>query len=268
MHERSASHGTDAYLQEAPAPGPTPTVAVLMEQVEGALEREDWIGAKTLLATVRQLMKDPSGVRPEDPHIIQQLALATYKSKTPTAEAALQEALEILQVVHAPDSHDPETLGLCAAIHKRLWQLKGLRPDLDAAIGYTQKGFLLRQDYYNGINLAFLLNVRASISEGAEAVTDFVLARRVRREVVEICNGLLHSGKKLGPEEKYWIMATLAEAWSGLDEQKRERAKQEAYAVAPKSWMKNSTEEQLGRLQPLLEKSPLQTFGLEGAENQ
>jgi hypothetical protein len=268
MHERSASHGADAYLQEAPPPGPTPTVAVLMEQVEGALEREDWIGAKTLLATVRQLMKDPSGVRPEDPHIIQQLALATYKSKTPTAEAALQEALEILQVVHATDSHDPETLGLCAAIHKRLWQLKGLRPDLDAAIGYTQKGFLLRQDYYNGINLAFLLNVRASISEGAEAVTDFVLARRVRREVVEICNGLLHSGKKWDPEEKYWIMATLAEAWSGLDEQKREKAKQEAYAVAPKSWMKNSTEEQLGRLQPLLEKSPLQTFGLERAENQ
>ena len=266
---RSESLGEPEASEPPASSAATPTVSVLMEQVDAALEREDWNGAKALLATVRQLMKDPSGVRPEDPHIIQQLALATYKSKAPTAEAALQEALQILQAVHATDSHDPETLGLCAAIHKRLWQLKGLREDLDAAIGYTQKGFLLRQDYYNGINLAFLLNVRASISEGAEAIADFVLAQRVRREVVEICNGLLDSGKKLTAEEKYWIMATLAEAWYGLDQpEKCEEVKHEAYAIAPKGWMKKSTEEQLATLQPMLEKSPLKSLGLEKAQAQ
>ena len=247
----------------ASVPSTAPTVAVLMEQVETARQRQDWVTARALLTTVRQMMKDPSGVRPEDPHIIQQLALATYKSQLPTPELALQDALRILQVVNAAESHDPETLGLSAAIHKRLWQLKELPADLDAAIEFTQRGFLLRGDYYNGINLAFLFNVRSSISEGAEAVTDFVLARRTRRAVVEICNEALASPEKLDPEDRYWILSTLAEAWCGLEEpQQCEDAKQQAYAIAPKAWMKESTEQQLARLQPLLENSPLVSLGL------
>ncbi len=35
---------------------------------------------------------------------------------------------------------------------------------LDTAITAYQRGFYIRNDYYNGINFAFLLNVRAAAS--------------------------------------------------------------------------------------------------------
>jgi hypothetical protein len=51
-----------------------------------------------------------------------------------------------------------------------------------------ERGFYLRNDYYNGINFAFLLNVRAAnAAEPAEAIFDFVRARHVRKEVLSIC---------------------------------------------------------------------------------
>ena len=87
---------------------------------------------------------------------------------------------------------------------------------LDISIDTYGKAFLLKNDYYNGINHAYLLNVRAAQSPPAEAVADFVLAQRVRRKVIAICDALLAGGPP--QEETYWILATLAEAWLGLGE--------------------------------------------------
>ena len=59
---------------------------------------------------------------------------------------------------------------------------------LDQAIRGYERGFYLRNDYYNGINYAFLLNVRAVHgADFAESIADFVQARRVRLEVITIC---------------------------------------------------------------------------------
>jgi len=40
---------------------------------------------------------------------------------------------------------------------------------------------VMKDDHYNGINLAFLLNVRATLSPAREAIADAVIAERVRR---------------------------------------------------------------------------------------
>jgi hypothetical protein len=46
----------------------------------------------------------------------------------------------------------------------------------------------LKDDHYNGINYAFMLNVRASVSTvKPDAIADFVWAKRVRRRVIELC---------------------------------------------------------------------------------
>jgi hypothetical protein len=227
-----------------------PTIGVLMEQVEGAKKSGNWVGAKALLSSVR-LMKN-------DPYIIQQLALATYKSAQPTPRQALEEARGILSELDPASSHDSETIGLWGAVHKRLYELTQERAYLDAAIAAYEKGFYLRNDYYNGINAAFLFNVRAAVSPPADAIADFVLAQRIRQQVIGICEGLLASSRRL--DDEYWVRATLAEAWLGLgDAQKSQEALDQAAPFA-EAWMRQSTADQLAKLKPLLDKSPLKAL--------
>ena len=235
-----------------------PTVSVLMEQVESAEKCGNWALAKTLLSSVRLMKKDPTGVRAEDPYIIQQLALATYKNAQPTARQALEEARDILSQLDPAASHDTESVGLWGAVHKRLYELTQDRAYLDAAIAAYEKGFYLRNDYYNGINAAFLFNVRASLSPPADAIADFVLAQRIRRQLIGICEGLLAPGRRL--EDEYWVRATLAEAWLGLGEAQKSQEALDQAAPFAEPWMQESTAPQLAKLKPLIDASPLKAL--------
>jgi hypothetical protein len=254
----------------APAAAAT-THSAWMQQVEDAVARQDFITAKSLLAAVRNMMRSEAPDRPEDPYIVQRLALLTYKSKHPTEDASLREAQALLAAFDPDTSNDTETLGLWGAVHKRLWSLTGEMPHLDASIRAYERGFYLRNDHYNGINLAFLLDLRASrATEPAEAVADFVLSRRVRREVKDICEKWLAQNPPVtappGPasqaaqqaaEQRYWILATLGEALLGLGDPAARRQLDLAYAAAPSPWMSATTREQIARLEPLLADSPL-----------
>ncbi|MFL6282732.1 MAG: TRAFs-binding domain-containing protein, partial [Pyrinomonadaceae bacterium] len=208
--------------------------------------------AKALLEYVRGAMKK------EDPYVIQQLALVTYKSRLPTPLAALEEARELLLTLAPVTSNDTETLGLWGAVHKRLWELTKESAHLDEAVHAYERGFYLRNDYYNGINLAFILNVRAAnAASRADAIADFVQAERVRREVLAICEEVMRDGGPPG-DDKYWILATVAEAYLGVgDEANAEKSFQEAAAIASAGWMKESTIEQMDKLRALLANSPL-----------
>ena len=87
-------------------------------------------------------------------------------------------------------STDTETLGLYGAVRKRLWDATGATAHLDKAIWAREKGFYVKNDYYNGINLALLLNVRAARSaesQPSEAIADFITAQRIRRRVLALC---------------------------------------------------------------------------------
>jgi MAP3K TRAFs-binding domain len=263
-----AAASSAASSAASAAPPPDPTLSVLMEQAKAAQGRSDFATAKNLLTLVRDMMK-PKGQddpRQEDPYIIQQLALATYKSKQPTPQEALEEARELLKTLTPETSNDTETLGLWGAVHKRLWDLTGEAAHLDEAVRGYERGFYLRNDYYNGINLAFLLNVRAdNAASRAESVADFVQAERVRREVLAICECVLKEG--ILPEgERYWALATMAEAYLGIgDDAGAQQKLDEAFAPASVAqWMKESTREQLDKLRRLLADSPLKYVREEG----
>jgi hypothetical protein len=292
-----------------------PTLSVLLEQAAEAKKRKDFGAAIRLLGVIRDMMrpKPPEGeeadvIAPqEDPYIIQQLALLTYKGaendadkmkrKTPPAaaevvraklRAAYEEAATLLETLSPHTSNDTETLGLWGAVHKRLWDLtRGATPDeanvhLNEAVRSYERGFHLRNDYYNGINFAFLLNVRAAEnaeSVPAEAVADYVQARRVRGEVRSICEEWLESNKQPDAAEagdkavtqylrnKYWVVASKAEALLGMGEgAAAEAAYEEAYALAAEEWMVDSTKEQRQKLEPLLDesRSPLKYVKTDG----
>jgi hypothetical protein len=230
----------------------------LMEKVDEAQSKGDFVKAKALLSSLREMAREGEQDKPEDPYIIQRLALVTYKSNQPTRKAALNEARALLLALNPATSNDTETLGLWGAVHQRLWDETHERADLNEAVRGYERGFYLRNDYYNGINLAFLLNLRAANTETrADAVTDFIEAQRVRREVLAICEKELADGSP-SDQSRYWVIATMAEAYLGIgDEAQAEKRFNEAAAVASQNWMSESTREQMSKLRPLLADSPL-----------
>lgn len=246
------------------------THSELMKEVDKAQKAGDWATAKVFLTTIRKNLQVDNDKK-EDPYILQRLALITYKSKSPNELDALKEAHGYLQLLGPQDSNDPETLGLWGAVHKRVWELTQKPEYLDESIRAYERGFYLRNDFYNGINYAFLLNIRAGESKDpAEAVADFVQGRRVRKEVLSICNKWLKDNPEPTESEgagnmkedywksRYWVQATIGEAYTGLeDEVLATESLQTAYAIAAEKWMIESTETQIKKLQQLLNKSPL-----------
>jgi len=199
-------------MAAAPAPMSAPTdsksFADLMDSFRLARDSSDWVMAIAYLKRLRTM-------QPQDPFILQQLALATYKSGLPDKLTALQQAKAILAELSPATSADAETVGLWGAVHKRLWETGQDRADLDHGISAYERGFYLKNDYYNGINYAFMLDVRASLSQGDEATADRVLARRVRTRVLDICEGKLKA-RDFPPDDAFWIGATKVEALVGL----------------------------------------------------
>jgi len=220
--------GTAAMLEAAapqPAPSSLPTdstsFAGLLEKFRAAKRAAnkalDW-------ATPLELLGRLKTMQPDDPYILQQLALATYKNERPDIKVSLMQAKIILGDLAPQTSSDAETVGLWGAIHKRLWDELKNNDDLDEAVRAYARGYYIKTDYYNGINYAFMLNVRAVTTTGDEALADRVLARRIRQQVLAICNRLLEaapgSGEPVaGSDEPFWIGATKVEALFGLGRQ-------------------------------------------------
>lgn len=224
---------------------PKETLSAIVESAKESIDAGDFIKALEPLKLAREI--DPNNV-----YLLQQLVLATYKGGQPSKVEALNNALEQLGALEPDKSTDTETLGLAGAIYKRLWEETENRGCLTTAIDYYEKGFQIKHDYYNGINLAYLLNVRSVLCEGDDAIADRVLARRVREQVVAICNKLLNDNfDKRG--DKYWVWATLEESYFGLGRTAEwETAKKEAVALANIDWQRKSTEEQIGKLNLIL----------------
>jgi tetratricopeptide (TPR) repeat protein len=222
------------------------TLSTIVEKAKTALDAEKFEEAIPLLNLAHEL--DPA-----NSYIIHKLSLATYKSKKPTHVDALEKALNILVQLDLNTSTDPETLGLAGAIHKRLWEELKDQADLSASIAFYEKGYRIKNDYYNGINLAYLLNVRAcETGDRDDAIADKVFAKRVRQQVVEICEELQRSNFE-DRGDRYWILATLEEAHFGLGNTERYlEAKDKAEAVSKAKWERDSTEEQIAKLGALV----------------
>lgn len=289
----------DSIIQKADG-ADKPRYSEQMDKVREAQKQGNWFKMQTLLEIIRDSQaearakaRQAASVQvdqdaPEDPHILQQLALATYKSKQPTEQEALLAARGLLELLNPHTTNDTQTLGMWGSVNKRLWNLakRTAAPTepqpksanfLDEAIRANKRGYYMGNDYYNGISLALLLNMRAAepTAPVAEAIADYVLAQRTRKEVVDICDQWL-AARATAPAstdddplaepeqqreaaERYWVMANQAEAYLGLgQDEKANQLLQQAYALAPEAWMKTTTDEQLDQLRELLAVNPLQ----------
>jgi hypothetical protein len=268
-----------------------PTLSMLIQLGEQAITDSDFALAKTLFARAIGINKpklpEQQGTLRQDPYLIQRLALATYKAKQPDRPStvkALYDALAVLDPLKPDESNDPETVGLSGAIEKRLFDNgEGLK-HLDRAIERYTRGYYLRMDYYNGINCAYLQNVRTETARDptdADKIADLVYANRIRREVLELCDRELlaieksrqqpaaaemltgpetaqikEDQKKSDRERSFWILATKAEAYFGLGEMANyQEARFQALAIdpPPAHWMIDTFDFQIARLKGLLE---------------
>jgi MAP3K TRAFs-binding domain len=263
MHEAAAPH---------PAPSSRPTdstsFAELLEKFRAAKraakKAPDWAKPLELLGRLKTM-------QPTDPYILQQLALATYKHEQPDKKVSLIQAKIILGDLAPQTSSDAETVGIWGGIHKRLWEELKSNDDLEEAVRAYARGYYIKTDYYNGINYAFVLNVRAASATGEDAVVDRALARRIRQQVLAICDRLLAAapGSDESSDEPFWIGATKVEALFGLARQdeaiklksevlakERERLKKasgnSATASDEADWKEDSLTRQLEKLGKLL----------------
>ncbi len=211
------------------------SLSSIIDAAEAAKGRQEFAEAIRLFETAIET----AGQEKPDTFLAQRLALVTYKNgeardadgnlDRDRAIAALGEAEKILARYCAPKiSTDPETLGLSGALNKRLFDLTGDLEYLNRAIASYERGFYVKQDYYNGINVAFMYTVRSLLLEDRfDAIVSFGHANMIRRKVGEICREIIDSDEFHSRGDRQWVLMSLAEVYQGLgqtaDEQRLAR---------------------------------------------
>lgn len=208
---------------------PADTLAGIIDRAEAAKKAERFAEAIDGFKLAIERQTGGSKTVKPDIYLVQRLALVTYKAgelpapdgKTDQAKAvaALRAAWEILEAHCGPTtSNDPETLGLAGAIHKRLFDRLGDLADLNRAIWFYERGFYVKRDYYNGINVAYMHTLRSTLLDSRfEAIVAYGHANMVRRRVAEICDELMQDPAAFAARgDKVWVLLTLAEASLGL----------------------------------------------------
>lgn len=150
----------------------------------------------------------------------QRLALVTYKFGKPNSKKALIDAENILRDLNPSETTDIETLGLSGAINKRLYEETSNLKYLEKSINFYSKGFHISKDYYNGINYAYLLTLKATVViDKFESISYFIQSQKIRDEIISICRRIIKQRTFNERGDKEWIYQSLAQAFLGLDRQ-------------------------------------------------
>ncbi len=177
----------------------TEDITKLMESAMNKMSKDEFVEAILDWEELKELL-------PNNDYVIQQLTLATYKSKLPNETLALDKALALIKSLNPSNSLDLETIGITGAIYKRLYKLNKNYDYLDEAIKYYQKGYIVQGDYYNGENFAnctLLKTLKPGITD-EEKISLQYISQSTYKSVVDIINA---KGKK---DTNVWMFATLA----------------------------------------------------------
>ena len=249
-----------------------PTLASIIDAAEAAKNGKQFAEAIRLfsLAIDRQTggEKGRKAGRKADVFLAQRLALVTYKHgerKDPAtgqldpavAIDALGQAERILaQYCQPMISNCPETLGLSGAINKRLFELPPHNPHyLDEAIRFYERGFYVKRDYYNGINVAYMYNQRANLqTDRFEAIVNYGHANKIRQQVAEICQGLIKDQANFAKRgDAEWVYLSLAEAYQGLGQAADEALLARTIQDVASDFAKEAHAQQRSKLQGLMD---------------
>lgn len=186
-----------------------PSVSDLIKDAEKAKNENNFTLAMSILSAALKYDEN-------NQFILQRLALATYKSEKPNKMASYKKALGIIKKLNPEKTTDPETLGLCGAIYKRMFTATENKNYLKQSLYYYERGFYVSQDYYNGINVAFLHNKMASITDNKnDAIYHSIHANKIREKVIDLCKELIKSKSFSSREDTIWVFQTIYQALMG-----------------------------------------------------
>lgn len=195
---------------------PSKSFASIMEEAEKAKDGKDYSKGLELFTEAKKYASINMTLKDNIPLIVCRQALCTYKLEEPNKLEAFVKAKVILDELNPLFSQDLEVLGLSGAVNKRLFELTSDTNYLDIAIKFYEKGFQLKKDYYNGINTAFMLYKKASITKKDNGDWEDIKLKAdyIRNEVLSIC---LELEKAVGFNESndaIWVLNTIAEAYN------------------------------------------------------
>lgn len=188
-------------------------ISVLSEKEKNVFaisEQAKLLKSKGKFNAASLLWEKASKILPDEPYFIQQHTLCTYKSKHPSIELSLTNALKIISKIYIEgETNDPETLGLVGAIYKRLYLSNKDLETLRTAINAYMRGFIVSKDSYTGENYATCLDMLSEkTKDGEEAVYSKFMAKKVRQEIIEtISKKILLKSDDI---DYKWLYATLA----------------------------------------------------------
>jgi hypothetical protein len=230
--------------------------AGLMTKAEQAKEQKDFKQALELFGKAKEYAKNNMTLKENVAFIIGRQALCTYKSKIPNEQEALIKAKIILDELNPNESNDIEVLGLTGAINKRLYELTNDIAYLDNAILSYEKGFQLKQDYYNGINAAFMNYKKAGLLKTQHKEWDDtkLKADYFRNAVLDIALKLENDSNFSARQDSVWVLLSIAEAYNYKGDNEKltayeEKAKQVAaakndtFAISSYTEQKNKIDE-------------------------
>ena len=177
-----------------------PTLAQLTREGEEAIRNYDFSSAREKFAKALELTRQHADRARRRAAAEPLPASAARVGHVPVPEGRpgrqTERALELLRPLNLRQSNDPETVRLAGAIEKRLYENGQGTDHLARALKYYERGYVLRNDFNSGINLAYMMNVRADSAldpTEADRIADMVYANRVRREVLQICDAELRA---------------------------------------------------------------------------
>lgn len=252
-------HSTKEMVKKMDAPAAEETspesFSTVMAAAEEAKKNKDFLKAIKLFNQAREAAGKNMTLKDNLPLIISRLALCTYKLKEPNELEALVRAKSILDELNPTQSQDIEVLGLSGAISKRLNEITGDDRYLESAIQSYEKGFLMKNDYYNGINACFMLYKKAARvkKQNGEWEDIKLKADYYRNSVLAICHALESQGNFNESADAVWVLNTLAEGYHYKDNPVK-ATEYEALAAAKKdSFAMSSYEEQRQKAMPIFE---------------
>lgn len=149
-----------------------------------------------------------SEIAENEPYFVQQHALCTYKSKTPSTQMALTNAVAIINTLDPENTSDPETLGIAGAIYKNLFIETGEKTYLDKAMDLYDRGLSIADDYYTGENYITCLELQHDKSTDPDEKTYYrVAASKARNQVLAIIDEIDPDELSTRHDEK-WVYAT------------------------------------------------------------
>ena len=178
-----------------------------LEQAELQKDNKYYESAKENYLSI--LRDDPS-----NEFVIKRIALVTYKSKKPDELTSLKNALQVLDRLNNNSKSDSETTGLIGAIYKRLYQITGKNEHLDHSIQSYRRGYLVNDDYYNGVNYALVNDLKLDITSDENEIKLLKLeSNKIRKNVLDLTERKIdfYKGNKDKTEELGWLLLTKAE---------------------------------------------------------